>query len=246
MIMILGSTHDDILYFESVMVNKKEDLILNKYKVQMGTIFNQEVILVWDIYTCYESSLVASYIIEKYFVILTFVVGKCIAFSDNLKGGDLAISRRVLLGDVNQVKEANVKLGQIPNFPHSYESDVEVVKYLIEAVEKRCFSKYESCAFISSNNILDTREKIKSIEMGGYVLGHNHNIVFDCTSGGVAIASHLHKVPFISMKVVERGIDESYSTNSYIRVLKQYSDVGKAIVTCIGDIGRNYVITGGN
>ena len=28
MILIIGSTHDDILYFESVMANKKEDKIL--------------------------------------------------------------------------------------------------------------------------------------------------------------------------------------------------------------------------
>ena len=41
---------------------------------------------------------------------------------------------------------------------------------------------------------------------------------------------------------VERKIDEKYSTDTYIRVLKHYSDVGKAIVTCIGDIGRNDII----
>ena len=244
MIMILGSTHDDILYFESVMVNKKSEMIFDKYKCQIGTIFNQEVILVWDLYTCYESSLITSYIIEKYFVILIFVVGKCIAFSDNLTGGDIAISRRIMIGDVNQVKEANVRLGQIPNFPHSFESDPEVIKYLTASVEKRSFSKYELCVIVSTNVIMDSRERIKNIEMGGYVLGHNRNVVCDCTSGGVAIAGHLLKVPVISVKVVERGIDEKYSTETYLRVLKHYSDVGKSIVTCIGDIGRNDIIRG--
>jgi len=244
MILILGSTHDDILYFESVMVNKKNEKIFDKYDVQIGTIFNQEVILVWNIFTCYESSLVASYIIEKYFVILCFIVGKCIAFSDNLKGGDIAITRRIMIGDVNQIKEANVKLGQIPNFPHSFESDPEIIKYLTTSVEKRSFSKYDLCTLVSTNVIMDTREKIKNIEMGGYVLGHNNNVVFDCTSGGVALAGNLHKVPTIAVKVVERGIDEKYSTETYLRVLKHYSDVGKSIVTCIGDIGRNDIIRG--
>ena len=244
MIMILGSTHDDILYFESVMVNKKEEMIFDKYKAQIGTIFNQEVIVVYDIYTCYESSLVASYIIEKYFVILLFVVGKCIAFSDNLRGGDICLSRRIMIGDVNQVKEANVKLGQIPKFPHSFESDPEIIKYLVSSVEKRSYSKYDLCSFISSNTIMDSHERIKDIEMGGYVLGHNVNVVFDCTSGGVALAGNLHKVPVIAMKVVERHIEEKYTTETYLRVLKHYSDVGKSIVTCIGDIGRNDIIQG--
>lgn len=244
MIMILGSTHDDILYFESVMVNKKEEMILNKYPVQIGTIFNQEVILVYDLFTSYESSLISSYIIEKYFVILIFVVGKCVAFSDNLSGGDIAVSRRVLIGDVNQIQEANVKLGQIPKFPHSFESDPEIIKYLSTSIEKRSFVKYSLCAFISTNVILDTTEKIKNIEMGGYVLGHNRNIVCDCTSGGVALACDIHKVPFIVIKVIERKINQKNSTDSYLKVLKHYSDVGKAIVTCIGDIGRNDIITG--
>ena len=242
MIMILGSTHDDILYFESVMVNKKSEVIFGRYPAQIGTIFNQEVIIVYDLYTSYESSLIASYIIEKYYVILIFVVGKCVAFSDNLKGGDIAISRRIMVGDVDQIKEANVKLGQIPKFPHSFESDPEVIKYLTTSVEKRSFVKYDLCAFVSANVILDSQERIKHISSNGYVLGHNVNVVLDCTSGGVAIAGELHKVPVISMKVIERKIEEKYSTDTYIRVLKHYSDVGKAIVTCIGDIGRNDII----
>ena len=242
MIMILGSTHDDILYFESVMVNKKEDMIFDKYKTLIGTIFNQEVIIVWDIFTCYESTLITSYIIEKYFVILAFVVGKCVAFSPNLVTGDIVISRRILIGDVNQIKEANVRLGQIPKFPHSFESDPEVIKYLVSSIEKRSFVKNELCSMVSSNVVLDTHERIKNIEMGGYVLGHNNNVVCDCTSGGVAIAGYLHKVPVIAVKVVERKIDEKDTTETYLKVLKHYSDVGKSIVTCIGDIGRNDII----
>lgn len=244
MIMILGSTHDDILYFESVMVNKREESIFGKYKAQIGTIFNQEVIVVADIFTGYESSIIASYIIEKYFVILIFVVGKCVAFSPNLKCGDIAISRRVLLGDVNQAKEANVKLGQIPQFPHSFESDPEIIKYLTTSVEKRSYVKYELCAVVSSNCIMDTRERIKNIAMGDYVLGHNRNIVFDCTSGGVAIAGYIHKVPVTAVKVVERSVDQKDTIDSYLKVLEHYSDIGKAIVTCIGDIGRNDIIRG--
>ena len=228
MILILGSTHDDILYFENVMVNRKEEMIFDKYKASIGTIFNQEVIVVYDLFTCYESSLIASYIIEKYFVILAFCVGKCIAFSENLKSGDIAISRRVLIGDVNQIKEANVRLGQIPKFPHSFETDPEIVKYLTTSLEKRSYSTYASCAFVSSNVILDSRERIQNIEMNGYVLGHNRNVVCDCTCGGVAIAGHLHKVPVIVIKVIERNLDQEYTTEAYLNVLKHYSDIGKA------------------
>ena len=244
MILILGSQHDDILYFESVMVNKKEDVLFGKYKIEIGTIFNQEVVLAWDIYTSYESSIISSYIIQKYFVILIFVVGNCVAYSKNLHGGDIAISSRMIIGDVDQIKEASAKLGQIPGFPRDFESETDIINYFNTSIEKRSFAKHELATFISSNSIMNTSEKIKHIEMGGYVLGYNHNVVFDCTSGGVAIAAYLSKVPVLTVKVVEVQINEPFSADTYIRVLKHFSDVGKAIVTCIGDIGRNDIIRG--
>ena len=200
--------------------------------------------MVWDIYTSYESCLISSYLIQKYFVILIFVVGKCVAFSDNLSGGDVAISSRVLIGDVDQIKETNARLGQIPHFPRAFECENDIITYFHNSIEKRSFAKHELCTFISSNAIMNTTEKVKDISMGGMVLGYDHNVVFDCTSGGVAIAAYLSKVPILVVKVVEVNLDEKFSAETYVRVLKHYSDVGKSIVTCIGDIGRNDVIRG--
>ena len=107
MILILGSTHDDILYFESVMTESHEETIFDIYKIQVGKISNQQVILAYDIYTSYMSSLVTNYILAKYFVILVFVVGKCVTYNSDFKTGDIAVSKRVILGDVDQVLETN-------------------------------------------------------------------------------------------------------------------------------------------
>ena len=85
MIMIIGSQHDDILYFESVITNKREELVMGKFKVTIGTIFNQAVMLVDQVKTNYLSSALTLYLIEKYFVILVLVVGRCIAYSKDLK-----------------------------------------------------------------------------------------------------------------------------------------------------------------
>ena len=73
MIMIMGSQHDDILYFESVISNKREETVLGKYRVIIGTIFNQAVLLVDEIKTNYQSSALTLYLVEKYFVILVLV-----------------------------------------------------------------------------------------------------------------------------------------------------------------------------
>ena len=61
MIVILGSTHDDVLYFESVMTNRRDETLFDIYKLEYGTIFNQDVVLVYDVYTSYVSGIVTDY-----------------------------------------------------------------------------------------------------------------------------------------------------------------------------------------
>jgi nucleoside phosphorylase len=76
-----------------------------------------------------------------------------------------------------------------------------------------------------------------------HVLGFENSVVFDCNSAGVAMACSITKVPFVSIKVVERRIDDKNNIDTYLNALKEYVNVGKAVVTCIGDIGRNEVIS---
>ena len=242
MILIIGSTHDDILYFESVMTNKREEKILNYYPLVFGSIFNQEVVVAYNIYTSYISSFITSYIIQNYFVVLVFVVGKCVSYSPDVKPGEITVSKRVVLGDVDQVKEANVKLGQIPHLPRSLESSDEVIGYISTALEKRSFAHYSIATFISSNKILENSESIKPLMMDDFILGHKGHIVFDCLSGGAFLASTLYNIPALAIKVCEKQVDEPSTAENYIAVLKQYSSVGRAIVTCIGDIGRNDIM----
>ena len=242
MILILGSTHDDILYFESVMTERQEEVIFDTYKIQIGKIFNQQVVLAYDIYTSYMSMLITNYIVSKYFVILVFVVGKCVTYGTDFKPGDIAMSKRVIIGDVDQVTEANVRLGQLPHFPRSFYTQDDVSDVVSKALEKRSFANHQTATFVSANVIYDTPEKYDHICMDGYILGHKNNVVFDCTSGGVCIACHLAKIPWIAVKAVLKRIGEKSTSDAYIKVLKQYSDIGKAIVSAIGDIGRNEII----
>ena len=245
MILILGSTHDDILYFESVMTDRKEEDVFGLYKIQIGKIFSQEVILASDIYTSYETSILTHYLIEKYYVILVFVVGKCVSFNDDFKSGEIAIAKRVFLGDVDQIREYNSALGQIPHFPAYFQTEDEITSIIQRGLETRTFTKYHQATFISANAIFDTHNKIQGILADGQIFGKSDHIVFDCISGGVAIACNLTKVTFAVAKVIERKLDNAPNVNYYINVLNEYSNIGKAIVSCIGEIGRNEILKGG-
>ena len=243
MIMIIGSQHDDILYFESVMSNKKEETVLGRFTVTIGTIFNQSVMLVDQVKTNYLSSALTLYLIEKYFVILVLNVGRCVSLSPDIKPLEIAISKHVIAGDVDQVNEDNVKMGQIPGFEQVYDCSDDVVGYLINAFEKRTFSVYKLANYVSTNVDYHNVNQINHIREFDHVLGFESNIVFDTNSAGVAMSSTISKVPFVSIKVVERYITDKTDINTYLKALKEYINIGKALVTCIGDIGRNEVTT---
>ena len=243
MILIIGSQHDDILYFESVMSNKREEIVLDKYKVSIGTIFNQSVVLVDQVKTNYLSSALTLYLIEKYFVFLVFVVGRCVAYTHDLKPLDIVISKRVVAGDVDQVNEDNVKLAQIPGFEQVFVCQDDVIGYLSSAFEKRTYSAIRIANFVSNSVDYHRVDQINYLKECEHVLGFANNVVLDSNSAGVALCCALRRVAFLSVKVVERYIDGEQNINSYLKALKEYTSIGKAIVTCIGDIGHNEIIT---
>ena len=245
MILIVGSQHDDILYFESVMSNKRQEIILDKYPVTIGTIFNQEVVLIDQIKTNYVSSALILYLIEKYFIFLIFNVGRCVAYTHDLKPLEIAISKRIVAGDVDQVSEDSVKFAQIPGYEQVFVCQDDIVTYLSDAFEKRTYSKVRIANYISTSVDYRRSDQVNNLRECEHLLGFANDVVFDSNSAGLAVAASLKKVAFISVKVVERYIDGVKDINTYLKALKEYTNVGKAVVTCIGDIGHNEVITEG-
>ena len=97
MIVIVGETHDDILYFESVLANRKEETILNRYKISIGTIFSQEAIIVHELYTSILASAVLMYILNTYYVDLVISVGRCMSVSPEIKNALWDVCDKMML-----------------------------------------------------------------------------------------------------------------------------------------------------
>jgi nucleoside phosphorylase len=242
MILILGSSHDDVLYFESIMNNKREDKIYDRYPVIYGTIYNQDVALVSEIYTSYVANAVTLHMMEKYFIILVFCVGTCVAYSDDWKLGDIAVSKELVLGDVDQSAVKPVRLGQIPDFPARLGTPRDVSSFLMPAIDSRNILNYHTANYVSSNSFFTNYSELEHLLVNGRLCAFDDHIVLDCTSGGVALACALKNVPFACLKVVERNLGELVDFESYAKVLEVFADVGKAVISAIGSIGRNDVL----
>lgn len=244
MILIIGSTHDDVLYFESVMTRRREEKILDHFPAVFGNIFNQEVCLVEGVYSNYVSSMLTLELIHKYYVILVFAVGRCTALTRNWKLGDIAISRYTVTGDVDLMLECESRLGQIPGCPAYFVSQEDIVRYFSIQAERRINASFQHSTYVSMNSSYASRSQLDVMLSGDRAFGTNDNLVMDNALGGIAVACHFGHVPFLGVKVVSRFLDEPYTVEEYATTLRKYIDLGKAVVSTIGDIGRSDLLGG--
>lgn len=245
MILIIGSNHDDVIYFQSALKDVREEVILNKYRAKIGTILNQSIMVLQDVYTSYVSSALLTYIVEKYYVLMVFCVGTCFAQSKNLKVGDIAISEFATFGDVDQIRMIKgTGLGQIPGYPQMFYSHKELIKNMEEALNSVGENNYTLCTFMNSSYYRRDKQLIEELSLEDSVANKNKNTVLDGTTTGIALACHLFDIPYLAIKIVEGQAGEKTSIEDYMKVLEQFGVIGKAIVVCIGELSRNDVLRG--
>lgn len=245
MILIVGSNHDDVIFYQSSLRDAKEEIILNKYRASVGTILNQNVMILQDVYTSYVSGALLTHIIEKYYVLMVFIVGTCFAYTKNLKVGDIALSESATFGDVDQIKMIKgTNLGQIPGYPQLFHPHPDLLRNVEDALNSVGKTNYHLCTYMNSSYYRKDEKLIEELSLEDTVVTKNRQTVIDGVTTGAALACYLLDIPFISIKVVEGLAGQKTSIEDYIKVLEQYSVVGKAVVACIGEISRNDVLRG--
>ena len=243
MIVIIGETHDDILYFDSVLANKREEIIFGKYKVSIGTIFSQDALIAYNLFSSSLSSAVLMHILDNYYVDLIISVGRCMAVSNKIKNGDIVVSKKVIDANVDLTMFGSVVTGQIPGFEREFAIQDDVIGYLSKGLERRISINYFLATYLSSSNMSDdmVNHLIRKKDIFGLT---NDLLVVDQNSAGIAVACKLKSVPFISVKVAENNLSTANNLDSYVNVLDKYIDLGKAVVSTINDISRSDILEG--
>lgn len=240
MILILGSHQDDVLYCASLLNQRKDDLILDRFPCASGTLFNQEAMVVHGIHASVLASAVVSDILSHHYVNLVFIIGKCFSLNHAFKKGEIVISNQILNLDVDLVDAANVTLSQIPGLPRDYLVQSDVVGYLQDGFHKRTLTIASTASLLSTDNLHSP--VIEKAMAKRTVLGSSGPFIVDSCSYGVALACYLHDVPCVAVKAVERDLSDPKDIKDYLSALDAYVDIGKAVVYTVGDIGRNDVL----
>lgn len=241
MIAIIGSCHDDILYFENVLQNKKEIQISEHYPAYVGTIFNQMVLIVSDITTSLVAASVTTQILNDYAIDLIINVGRCVGVDKKIKTGDIVISSSIVDGDVDIADENNVTRFEIPKFNNEITIQKDVIEYLEKGIKKRPFITYYRALFVSTDNY--SKDNLLNLSHSNLPAGlEEEKMVYDHNSMGIILSAHLKSIPMVAIKVVENRFDKPNNIDTYLKVLERYIDLGKAVAATIGDVGRNDIL----
>lgn len=240
MILVIGSTFDDVIYFDSKLRNKTEEKPFGAVKVFSGDAFSQRVVVAYGATTSYMMAAATAYLADKYSVILVINVGKCFSYSENLKAGDVVISESIHICDVDQrAIDPRLKIGQIPGMPEYFNISSYLSNLTVTTAEKLSLINVKAATYFSSDVIYRSPDEIKHLTSGDYVLGSSKNVVFDSESGAVAVASSLIDVPSLCVKVVSSPFKDKVTTADLVDVMHAYARVGRLLVALIGEISRN-------
>ena len=243
MIVIVGDRHDDVLYYETVLANRRDHIILNRFKISVGTIFSLGVIVIRDLSTSVLTSAVLSHIFDNYDVDLVIGVGKCLGISERLKHGDIALSNNVIDANVDLSIFKDVGMAQIPGFSRDFLVQDDIFKYLADNIEKRPNIDYFRTTYLSTDNL--SSDMINFLIKNKTMFAKNdERFVIDHNSSGIAVACSLKDIPFIIAKVVETDLDKNKNLATYSKVLTRYIDLGKGVISTINDIGRSDILEG--
>ena len=242
MILILGSVYDDVLYFDPQLKKRREETFKDHFKIIFGELYGQNVVLAYNIFTNYMSSVVTTYLISKYDVIAVINVGsvRCL---DDFKEGDIVYSETLFLGDADVSVFEKVKKGQVPTYPQIFSGNSYFNNLINVYSSKFIISNVKKGNFISLNREIVSIDQLNQIKNENVILGVSKDFIFDSTFGGVALSSATFDVPFVCLKVVISKIKDKVTTLERIRCIKEYANVGKIISAIILEIGRKDTLT---
>lgn len=242
MILILGSVYDDVLYFDTQLKKRREETFKDHFKIIFGELYGQNVVLAYNIFTNYMSSVVTTYLISKYDVIAVINVGsvRCL---DDFKEGDIVYSETLFLGDADVSVFEKVKKGQVPTYPQIFSGNSYFNNLINVYSSKFIISNVKKGNYISLNREIVSIDQLNQIKNENVILGVCKDFIFDSTFGGVALSSATFDVPFVCLKVVISKIKDKVTTLERIRCIKEYANVGKIISAIILEIGRKDTLT---
>lgn len=239
MIMIIGTTEDDILYFKTQMDITSTEILANHHEVYIGQFFGQEICLTTSHYSNSMAAMISGICLEKYRPYIVIIVGSVHGFDEALHQGDLLLTERVYLGQTDFTPLGNVKYGQISGMPIFFHSEDDYLR-IIESLNKRMKnSNIYRGSVLATNHFFVNREKVITL-INHHFASVENLIALDTELGGIASACHYYDVPWLSIKSVNYVIGHDNELINFIRKgLEAEPAIGSLIGALFTELGTH-------
>lgn len=216
MILLLGTTPDDIIYFKNRMKVTSKGTISNGHPYYIGTFANKEIALTYTGNSNLMSAVIASIMIKTHEPYLVIAIGSLYSASPKLKQGDLFIAERLYMGDVDYASFEDLYFSQALHMSSYYTTDDQYIKY-IEILNSQSHNvTLVRGPLISMNRFfvrLDEAQKVIDAQdnfLGGAT-------AFDTEAGGIVAACNFYQVPWLLLKAVSYEIGNDSQVISFVR-----------------------------
>lgn len=216
MILLLGTTPDDILYYKNRMRITKRGTISNSHPYFIGTFAGKEISLTYTGNSNLMSATIASVMIKEFEPYLVIAIGSLYSASPKLKQGDLFIAERLYMGDVDYSSFEDLYFSQALHMSSYYTTDDQYLKYLEILNSQSHNLRLVRGPVISMNrfyvNMADAQKVIDRQQ--NYLGGAT---AFDTEAGGIVAACNFYQVPWLLLKAVSYEIGNDQQVISFVR-----------------------------
>ncbi|MCQ2742810.1 MAG: hypothetical protein MJ239_05900 [Bacilli bacterium] len=237
MILIVGQTEDDILYFRSRFTGgEKTDSLPGGIRAYVGAFGNEDMVIAATGVGVLPAAIATSSLIDKYDPYLVVNVGTVISIAPNLHQGDIVLGERYYLKNVDFSLLTGDEYGAFPGGA-PYLTFVKEVSNNARDAAYDVTSKYIARGYILSGDDVDvTKDVYEKIVKEHYASAKNLMVAYDSSSYGVAFAASSRKISLLTLRVVGVEAGKPDTLLSYKRAtLESMSDIGSILAQLLID-----------
>ncbi|MFA5660012.1 MAG: hypothetical protein WC968_01260 [Bacilli bacterium] len=217
MILLLGTTPDDILYIRKKMKLVEKGALKGDHFYYVGEYGGKDICITYTGNSNLMSSIICTYMIRKFDPYLVISIGSCSSASKGLKQGDLFVAERVYLGvfDYNSVNDRH--FSEAIHMAPYYVTEDSYIRYVERInVSAGNYKLVRGPVLNVGKFYTDMNEVNKLIDNQENFLGGK--IAIDTEMGGIVTCARFFGVPWLMIKAINYEIGEDEQLLTHVRV----------------------------
>ena len=201
MILVVGETYDSLLGLRTLLGSSDGiEPVVNDLPGFIGKLGEEDVVGLTGGTSDYLSLVSTTKAILRYKPRLVVAFGESSSLSPLLNLGDIVIGNRCFIHGIN-FAATGLPYGAIPGFKSFFFSDIDFARKAEEvALKHTTFHAIRGDILSGERKIVD-QEEFTTILLRHYA-SSAHILSYDCTSGGIALACQIEKIPFLPLRAV--------------------------------------------